>query len=223
MKIVYKLLNFIYPPKCILCQKVLKKEETSLCHSCRRNAPVFILPKKHISFVAGWNALWYYKDDVRESLLRYKFHKHRSYASHYGQLLAMKYRSDPIGACDVLTYVPTGSRRKWFRGYDQVALLAKAMAPDMDIPMQKLLRKVRHTPPQSLLTSYAHRKANVLGAYAVIDPAQVAGKRILLLDDIITTGATASECAKTLLTAGAKEVYCLAVAAKADYKKQKHR
>ena len=75
-----------------------------------------------------------------------------------------------------------------------------------------VVRKIRNTKPQSTMGSAAHRRANILGAYEVIDPALVRGKRILLLDDIITTGTTASECAKTLLTAGAKEVKLAALA-----------
>ena len=66
--------------------------------------------------------------------------------------------------------------------------------------------------PQSGISGEAERRANVLGAYRVKDPAAVKGKRILLMDDVITTGATAGECARVLLTAGAKCVSCAAVA-----------
>ena len=77
---------------------------------------------------------------------------------------------------------------------------------------EKTLVKIRNTPPQSSLRGFARRKANVLGAYQVADPQRIKDKRILLLDDVITTGATASECARTLLTAGAKEVTFAAIA-----------
>ena len=75
-----------------------------------------------------------------------------------------------------------------------------------------LLRKIRNAPPQSGISGDAARRANVLGAYRVTDPDALRDKRILLLDDVITTGATASECARVLLTAGAKSVNCAAVA-----------
>ena len=75
------------------------------------------------------------------------------------------------------------------------------------------MRKIRQTKPQSRLKDVAARRANVLGAYRVIEPELINGKRVLLLDDIITTGATVSECAKVLLIAGAKVVSCAAVAA----------
>ena len=77
----------------------------------------------------------------------------------------------------------------------------------------KLLKKIRNNPPQSGISGAAERRANVLGAYQVIQPERLAGMKILLLDDVITTGATAGECARVLLTAGAEEVHCGAVAA----------
>ena len=120
---------------------------------------------------------------------------------------------------DVITWVPISIPRRIKRGYDQSRLLAIALAKELDAPCQRLLHRFRHSPPQSRLGSAAMRRANVLGAYRVVKKEQVAGKRILLLDDVITTGATASECAKTLLFSGAKEVRFAAVAAASHDKK----
>ena len=156
--------------------------------------------------------MWYYKDNVRRSILRYKFYGARSYAPVYGRLLAMKIQKEDL-SFDVLTYVSTGWLRRLKRGYDHAALLAEAVGKELGITPIKTLQKIRQTKPQSRIKSEAARRANVLGAYRVIDPELVKGKRVLLLDDIITTGATVSECAKILLIAGAKEVYCAAVAA----------
>lgn len=157
--------------------------------------------------------MWYYNGKVRHSILLYKFYNRRSYGSIYGRLLAEKLLREPLCDYDILTWVPVSRRRNYFRGYDQVELIALAAGKKLETPAMATLRKVRHTRPQSRLSDISQRKANVLGAFAVIDPAAVAGKRILLLDDIITTGSTISECARVLLTAGAKEVHCAAVAA----------
>lgn len=205
--------DIFFPSKCLLCQKVLCQDETDLCHDCRRNTEEYPKPKHKISFVAGWTAMWYYNGNVRHSLLLYKFHNHPSYGAVYGRLLAMKLHSKPLCNYDILTWVPVSRRRRWFRGYDQVELIAQAIGQELGTPAMPVLKKMRHTKPQSRLPDYARRKANVLGVFAVPDPALIAGKRILLLDDIITTGATVSECARVLLTAGAKEVYCAAIAA----------
>ena len=74
------------------------------------------------------------------------------------------------------------------------------------------LRKSRHTDAQSGLEGEAERRANVLGAYTAVDPELLAGKRVLLIDDVVTTGATFSECARVLRTMGAKDVVCAALA-----------
>ena len=211
-------MSLLFPRKCVLCRKVLTSQETDLCHECRKTAPELAKAKLKISFVAVWTAVWYYKDSVRGSILRYKFYGARSYAPVYGRLLAMKLQKEDI-SFDVLTYVSTGWLRRLKRGYDHVALLAEAVAQELGVPAVKTLKKIRQTKPQSRIKGDAARRANVLGAYKVIDPASVKDKRVLLLDDIITTGATLSECAKTLLIAGAKEVSCAAVAAASHDKK----
>lgn len=157
--------------------------------------------------------MWYYKDTVRSSILRYKFGRRRSYAPAYGRVLAMKLAKEELTDFDILTFVPIASLRRLSRGYDQVELLARRVSGELGLPACRTLRKIRNTPPQSGISDAARRRANVLGAYRAVDPDFLQGKRILLLDDIITTGATASECARVLLTAGAKEVYCAALAA----------
>lgn len=214
-----RLLNLLYPPRCILCHGFLNKQETDLCHNCRAEAPEFSASKIRIPFVARWTALWYYKGNVRESLLRFKFHNRRSYAMAYGRLLAMKI-SREMPQFDMLTWVPIGKRRLWKRGYDQVALIARSVASELQIKPVRTLVKIRNAPTQSGIHGVAERRANILNAFRVRNAA-VAGKRILLLDDIVTTGATASECARTLLLAGAQEVYVAAVAtAPHDRKKE---
>lgn len=218
----HRLTNLLFPPRCILCQKFLEKDETDLCHHCRQNAPVLEKAKFKVSFLAGWTALWYYKDDVRGSLLRYKFYGRRHYAKPYARLLAMRLQKEELTDFDIYTWVPVSRLRRIRRGYDQVALLAKALGKELNITPACTLRKIRNTPPQSGIREDAHRRANVLGAYRTVRQADVKGKRVLLLDDVITSGATASECARTLLIAGAKEVYCATVAATSrDHKNTK--
>lgn len=202
----------LFPSKCVLCKKLLLPEETDLCHSCREHMPVFSKEKINFSFIARWTAVWYYKDDVRASLLRYKFYHRRSYVSCYARLLAMQLQKENLHQPDLLVWVPISFRRKLKRGFDQVELLAAAVAAELGIPAVPALKKIRHTPPQSGLKSAAERRANVLGAYRVIRPEAVAGKQVLLLDDIITTGATVSECARVLVLAGADKITCAALA-----------
>lgn len=157
--------------------------------------------------------MWYYRGNVRESLHRFKFYKGRHYANAYGRLLSMHLLTRDWTDFDLVTWVPISAQRKRQRGFDQSQLLCKAVSRQLQLKCVSTLKKHRHTPPQSGIHGIAERRANVLGAYRACNPGAIAGKRILLLDDIITTGSTASECARVLLTAGAKEVFCAAVAA----------
>ena len=213
------MLRMIFPPKCVLCRCLLSKEETDLCHNCREKTDVFTRSKRKIPFVAHWTALWYYKDDVSKSIKRFKFYGYQRYANAYGRLLAMKLGEAPFGDADIISWVPVSGLRKLRRGFDQSQLLAIAVAREMGTKALPVLKKIRHTPPQSRLSSASFRRANVSGAYKVVNLQRIAGKKILLLDDVVTTGATASECARMLMTYGAKEVYIAAIAAANSDKK----
>lgn len=207
------ILELLFPPKCILCRKVLERGETDLCRSCRVEAPVCVKNNLTFSFLDSWLAVWYYDGYIRESLRRFKFGHARHYATGYGRLLAMRLLTEYPEGFDVLTWVPVSSLRKLRRGYDQVELLAKAVGRELGMEPVPTLEKIHNNHPQSRLSGQAQRRANVLGVYRAIDRNAVCGKRVLLLDDIITTGATAGECARVLLTAGAKEVHCGCIAA----------
>ncbi|MEF2838463.1 MAG: ComF family protein [Oscillospiraceae bacterium] len=213
MRLYYLLIQLLFPSKCILCGKLLQAGEQDLCRECRVDSPEYPGAKDTIQFLDSFTAVWYYEGNVRRSLLRYKFYNCRSFAHGYGRILAMKLlRENPEGF-DCITWVPVSFLRKLTRGYDQVELLANAVGRELGMEPVPLIRKVRHNRPQSGISGEAERRANVLGAYRVLNREAISGKRILLLDDILTTGATAGECARILLTNGAKEVHCAAVAA----------
>ena len=214
MKLYYRLMDILYPPKCVLCKRLLSKEETDLCGSCRREASEYPLRKTKPQFLDSFAAVWYYEESVRGSLLRFKFRGARSYAAAYGRFVAMKLLQTQPEGFDVLTWIPVSPLRKLRRGYDQVELIARAVGRELDMTPVSTLKKIRHNRPQSGITGAEKRKANVLGAYRAVSPEKVAGKRVLLLDDILTTGATMSEAARVLKTAGAKEVHGAAVAAR---------
>ena len=209
----YGLWDLLFPPKCVLCGKILEKEENDLCRSCREEAKSYPRAKRKLQFLDSFAAVWYYEKNPRKSILRYKFGGKRSYAAAYGRILAMKLLQEYPDGFDFLTWVPISTLRRLSRGYDQGQLLSAAVARELGCPSVPVLRKVRHNRRQSGITGEAQRKANVFGAYRVTDPGQVCGKRILLLDDVLTTGATAGECARMLRLAGAKEVHCAVMTA----------
>ena len=213
MRLYHFLTQLLFPPKCVLCGKLLKSGETDLCGACRADTPEYPNHKNKLQFLDSFAAVWYYEGNVRRSLLRYKFRNARAYSACYGRLLAMKLLEQYPEGFDLLTWVPVSRLRRLRRGYDQVELLAKAVGGELGMTPVPTLKKIRNNRPQSRLKSAEERRANVLGAYRLINGVPVKGRRVLLLDDILTTGATAGECARMLLSAGAKEVHCAAVAA----------
>ena len=207
-----RLAKLLFPPKCVLCRSLLPPGRTELCAGCAAKAPVCEKPTKSIPFVEKWTALWYYNDIIRRSFLRYKFYNARSYAVPYGKLLAARLAREYPDGVPLLTWAPISKKRKRKRGYDQTELIARVVARELGVPLVPVLTRVLDSGPQSSLRDAAARRANVLGAYRVTDRDAITGKTVLLLDDIITTGVTVSECAKTLLTAGAAGVHCAALA-----------
>lgn len=211
MIILDGILDLVFPRKCVLCQQPLDNGETDLCRACRTAAPVHggtAANPYGIDFVIP---VWYYTGSARKSLLRYKFNGKRGYADAYGRLLGMLVSR--ISGIDVITWVPVSQKRKRKRGYDQSELLAKAVGREVGLPVRPFLKKQKDNPAQSGISDAAKRKENVKGAYCAVNEREIPGKRVLLVDDILTTGATASECAGILRKAGASTVLLAVMAA----------
>ena len=206
------MMGLLFPRKCILCRQVLRREEIDLCENCRRDVEQYPSGKRKFQFLDSVTAVWYYEENIRRSIVRYKFYGARHLAKNFGRQLAMRVLQEDL-EYDLITWVPVSRRRKIRRGFDQVELLTKHFAKELGCRPVRCLKKIRNNQKQSTLRDAAQRRANVLGVYRVTDPEQVVGKKILLLDDVLTTGATAGECARVLLTAGAKEVHCAVLAA----------
>ncbi|MFI3312704.1 MAG: phosphoribosyltransferase family protein [Eubacteriales bacterium] len=206
-------LDIFYPQKCILCGKLLDKQEEDLCNACRLQLPLHDGNCPSGMFVSQVFPLFFYEDKVRDSLLRYKFNGARYYYRYYGTLLSTHIGAKSTEDYDGVTWMPVSRRRKWKRGYDQAYLIAKVVAKQQNLPLVSTLKKMRNNPAQSSTGSSEARKANVMGVYLVKKGADIAGKRWLLIDDIWTTGATANEGGRMLLTGGAKAVDCGVVAA----------
>ncbi len=150
-----------------------------------------------------------YEGVLRELIHLFKYARIRPLAGPLGEILARAIPRDQT--FDAIVPVPLHWRRRWQRGFNQSALLAGAIARRYGIPVRTALRRTRATPTQAGLTN-ARRRSNVAGAFRVGRKAQVAGCRILLVDDVMTTGATASACAAALKRAGAHYVALLTLA-----------
>ena len=140
----------------------------------------------------------YYEGRVRDALLAFKFKRRIEDLNAYGVLMAEKAAEVYADRFDALTWVPVSKQRLKKRGFDQSRMLCASLCVDWHTEPQETLRKVRDNPAQSGIGDPAERRANVLGAYEPVDPDAIAGKRFLLIDDIITTGATLTECVRVL-------------------------
>lgn len=209
------LLDLLFPPKCPFCRRLLPARAALWCGACQRTLPWTSGPlrEQRVEFTAGCVSPLYYRDTVRDSLHRYKFHNCTGYAELYGLLMAQAVRDTwPDTVFDAVTWVPLSRRRRRRRGYDQAMLLARALSQRLSLPVEPTLRKTRHTPAQSGQPDHGARRVNVMNAYQARPDADLRGKTLLLCDDVVTTGATLSECARMLRMAGAEKVYAVTLA-----------
>ncbi|UOO37759.1 ComF family protein [Oscillospiraceae bacterium CM] len=214
MRFLSEILDLLFPPKCIFCGKHFKNGEVCCCDACAKTLPftkAADVSQKGNYFDECVSPL-FYAGMVRKSIHRYKFKGAAAYADCYGKLLAACIRDNLAGKFDLITWVPLSRNRERERGYDQAMLLACAAALALGDVAAETLVKNANIPAQSSLTGGETRRANVIGVYDVKDHELVCGKRILIIDDIITTGSTLSECARTLLLAGAESVVGAALA-----------
>ena len=126
-----------------------------------------------------------------------------------GWLAQFAISSEPAST---VCWVPVSKKRRRVRGYDQSELLARVIAKKLSLPLVPALQKHAERGPQSQLKDAAQRRSNASGAFSVLPGADVSGKTLLLIDDIVTTGSTLSECCRVLKGAGAARVACAAFA-----------
>ena len=148
-----------------------------------------------------------YEDTLRGLIHLFKYQKVRPLAKHLGALIARAIPREQ--SFDLIVPMPLHWKKRWTRGYNQSELLAMEVARRWGVPVKKVVRRVKPTMPQAGLSN-SKRRLNVRGAFAARE--SIKGLRILLIDDVLTTGATAGACAKVLKRAGASHVAVAAVA-----------
>ena len=212
MKLFSSFLDLLFPPKCPFCGRV--QDAPGICDACQKALPWTEGEEAVRRGPNGFRcaAPLRYEGLAKEGLHRFKFRKMPSAAGPIGELIAQCAAEHFSGEFDTVTWVPVSAKRLRQRGYDQARLLAESACRLWDARPLPLLRKTVHNPAQSGLQESAQRRANVLGVYEPADPERISGRRILLVDDICTTGATLGECVRVLREAGAADVVCAAAA-----------
>lgn len=213
MNLVKLALDLLYPPRCPFCGRVLEIwEEEGLCHRCQASLPWMKGGGKSVEFCQACLSPLWYCNQVKRGMASFKFRGGRVYAQVFALLMAQSLQDGWGEPVDWITWVPVSARRLRQRGYDQCRLLAEELGTLTGLKVVPTLEKVRDTKQQSRIVSSSARRANVVGAYAVQDGVDATGKRVVLVDDVVTSGATMSECAACLHMAGAEQVIGLTLA-----------
>jgi ComF family protein len=195
----------ISEPICQVCGIPLQAADhagSDQCRACTESPPYFGRARAVARYRPGISE----DGQVVPSIIRrHKYGRDQSLSHALAQCLG---ESLPLSGddYDLVIPVPLHRRRLRWRGFNQAALLGVAVARRIDCVLDvATLARVRDMPPQTSQDS-AHRRQNVRGAFMVTRPDRIANRRLLLVDDVMTTGATLDECARTLLTAGARRV-----------------
>jgi len=218
---------FPTPPACPLCGAPLSPREQQVCTGCLDKVKSWQdtgrcggcgRPAAGAAFCRACAAQpppfgWFrsagpYQGELKKALVNLKFHGRSDLARPLARLLSIV---SGVAAAELLVPVPITPARQRERGYNQAALLTGELSILVDRPQAGVLEKVRRTSDQVGL-SRRERLANVRGAFRAAKPDLIRGKKMLLVDDVFTTGATAGECASALLAAGAAEVNVVTVA-----------
>lgn len=194
-------LRYVEEPSCKKCGKQLMKEEQEYCYDC---ATAKHLYKRGVATFA-------YDEMVSKSIYKFKYHNRRTYAGMYGKAVAERHRKLIASwNADVLIPVPIHTGKLQKRGYNQAELIAVQLGKWLELPVDsKILKRVRRTKAQKELNK-SERKKNLENAFKITSNV-VKYNKVILVDDIYTTGSTIDECARVLMEAGVKEIYFISL------------
>lgn len=209
------LLDIVYPRRCPSC----RQRGAWVCADCLAETELFQEPlcagcgvplalaacrcTDRGSGLAQVRSVGPFSGWLREAILCFKYHDEWARAEHLGHALARVVATMP--PVDALVPVPLHRSRLCARGYNQSALLAKVVGDVLDLPVVEAIRRTRPTAQQTTLSA-AERAANVAGAFALAPSYNPAGRSLVLIDDVVTTGSTLNACAELLARHGAAAV-----------------
>ncbi len=213
---LYRLGVLFFPERCPYCGKLVEPEELA-CEKC-----LVAVRKKHLAIQSGAGGFrclssFVYDGKIRKIILRIKYYERTQFIAQLAAFLAEDIRAVYGGdSFDLITGVPMYPNDQLEREYNQSELLAMRLSELLSMPHCTILKKVKKTKKQHSL-NYADRKTNLSGAFRLCEDADIRGKRILLVDDIVTSGNTLDYCCRALKR-GKPSLICCATLATAKEK-----
>ena len=213
------IMDLFFAPRCLMCDKYIEDRNKIFCEDCAEALKDILAVEysvKKIPHLKKVLRITKYRGGTREMLLKLKFEEKLSFVPIIKNILISATKKESkvtelLSKVDIATAVPLHMEREKERGYNQVELIFGEWLEEQHIKMDRLLQRTKATKHLFELSPNERRK-EITDAFAPIDDNKIKGKRILVLDDIFTTGTTMSECAKILLENGAVEVYGLVFA-----------
>ena len=212
MKLLQRILDLLWPRNCEICGRPVDREARYICADCLNRIP-FVRPEDGMYEIDDAASAVRFECETREIINGYKFKNSIWLRDAFVDWIEAAARSRfDVAAIDAVIAIPTTLSHRINRGYNQSALLAESLAKRLDrCFLGRAVARTGHPKRQSSL-SEEERAENVKGTFVVREPELVRGRTILLVDDIMTTGSTLSECAKTLKDAGAWRVWSVTLA-----------
>ena len=214
MHFINSIINIFYPNVCGMCDKISKYD---ICPKCLAKLNKIKQCKKHIYLRRNFTTHMYifkYEDIVRQKLIKYKFSDQAYRYKGFSKFIEKdKKICGFLKKYDIIIPAPISKTRKLKRGYNQSDLIIMELSKNItDIcVLRNVLYKIKNTLPQSSLNK-VQRQSNLKGAYKIKNIESIKDKKVLLFDDVFTTGSTIDECARVLKLAGAKEIGSLTIA-----------
>ncbi len=209
-KLTTFLLDLLYPPKCVYCNCALPSSNQHACEICKQTKPFLQNSTRPLTgeyFHSCYSVAWY-SGNIRKAMIAYKFQRKRYYVSSFSIALSECISHHYTNHFDVITWVPASKKTVKSRTYDQSYLLAMSISKKLKTPILNTIKTSDDKIPQSSLTHSEERTSNIKTMFSLLPTVNLDNKRVLLIDDIVTTGATLNEIARIYKNAGAAEVIC---------------
>lgn len=214
-----RLIALIFPTRCPVCSKVIFPHK-DFCAECSSSLTVYN-GNHSIKGAESFTAAFEYNEKISPAIILLKRGIKGNAAYALGTALAAALKNNGISQkTDIIIPVPLYKSDKRERGFNQAELIAREIGRILKIDLSTdIVEKIRKTNPQKTLTK-RERKVNLKDAFKVVMPDRIKGKRILLIDDVCTTGSTLTEITGLLLKNGAAEVHCAVCCKTPDIKKE---